>query len=342
MTIRTGLWLLPTLACLASLILVGQVQAYARRAGMLVEPGGRSSHRRTTATGGGAGLVAAMLLVSLWPAWTGDLPRPWWLAVLPGMSLLAIVGWSDDRRSLPWRLRLFVQFAVSLWLLGCAWSSSNPGGTLPTSAFAWAIALVAIVALVWIMNAYNFMDGSNGMAGGEGVFTGLALGALALLGRDTAVALAAFMVAGACLGFLPWNFPRARVFMGDAGSVPLGFTLGALLLLGVLRGGVSAPVAVLVLAVFLTDATLTLLRRIFRGEQWYNPHNQHVYQRLVARGWSHRKVLVFYQAINIMIVLPGIALGTMYSDKAWLVTGLAYLALLTAWCAANLKWGVDT
>jgi len=338
-TFRTGLWLLPTLACFASLVLVGWVQTYTRLAGMLVEPGGRSSHQRATATGGGAGLVAAVLLASLWPSWSGDLPSAWWLAVLPGVLLLAVVGWADDRRSLPRRMRLVVQFAVSLWLLGCAWSSTAPGGTLPNSASDWAIALAVVVALVWIMNAYNFMDGSNGMAGGEGVFAGLALGALALLGRDASMALASFIVAGACLGFLPWNFPRARIFMGDAGSVPLGFALGALLLLAVLRGGVAAPVAVLVPGVFLTDATLTLLLRIFRGEQWYNPHNQHVYQRLIARGWSHRNVLVLYQAINITIVLPGIALGKMYSDKAWLVTGLAYLALLTGWCAANLKWG---
>lgn len=338
--------LFPWMASLASLVLtwlaVAGALRLAVRSGMLAQPGPRASHRLPTPTGGGIGIVAGLCLLALLPALRQALPSFWLVAVVPGLALLGGVGWADDRRELSAVLRLLVQLAVSAWLLVCLEHWATRGATSPglidhpvAFAFWW-------LALTWVMNAYNFMDGSDGLAAGQGVFAACLLALLFILAGAPALALAACLVAAACLGLLPWNLPPARVFMGDAGSVPLGYALGALLLAGVLGGYLGLPVAILVLAPFLIDATLTLLTRALRGERWYNPHNSHVYQRLITAGWSHGRVLALYQAINIIIVVPGVGLGTMYSKLAWPLTGLTLLVLVAGWCAASLKWPMET
>ena len=125
--------------------------------------------------------------------------------------------------------------------------------------------------------------------------------------------------------------------MGDSGSVPLGFVLGSLLLLGVVRDALQPAVAAMVLAVFLTDSTLTLIQRVIRGERWYTAHRKHVYQRLITIGWPHSRVLLLYQAINITIVVPAIALATMYPQHAWPIAGLLALLLAAGWYVASLR-----
>ncbi len=281
-------------------------------------------------------MIAALVLVSLVPPFFARLPSVWLTAVIPAMAILSIMGWIDDRRTLSPVLRLLVQFAVSFWLLAFLSQSLSTGvnGAPVVLAF-----LLAAVLLVWMMNAYNFMDGSDGMAGGEGLFAAGVTGFLFLQAGEYSLAGAAFMLAAVCLGFLPWNFPRARVFMGDAGSVPLGFCLAALILPGVVVGGVSLPIAGLVLSVFLVDSTLTLLLRFLNGEQWYTPHKRHVYQRLIERGWSHGRVLALYQGMNLAIVLPGILMCIRYPGHSWLIASLAWLVLIFGWCVASLKSG---
>ncbi len=193
---------------------------------------------------------------------------------------------------------------------------------------------------MWVMNAYNFMDGSHGMAGFQGVFAGLFLGVIFLLENSPALAVPAFLLAACCIGFLPLNFPVPRVFMGDSGSVPLGFALSSLMVLGLAGGALSLPLALLVLSVFVTDSTLTLLGRVFRGEQWYTAHKQHNYQRLIAQGWLHSRVAMLYQAINLVLVVPVAILVRMYSDYAWPLTALAFLLLISGWYVASLRLGV--
>jgi Fuc2NAc and GlcNAc transferase len=318
----------------ASLLLVRLVLAYAARRGVVEEPGTRHSHTVTTATGGGLGMVAALCLASLWLYANAALPTEWAAAVVPGVAILALVGWVDDMRRLSPLLRVFVQLAVSFGLLGLLRSSGQLDG--------WPVLLTVGLALVWIMNMYNFMDGSHGMAGFQGLFAGLVTGVVFLQGAHDGLGLAALLVAAVCLGFLPWNFPAPRVFMGDAGSVPLGFALGALLCLGVVRGLISLPVGLMVLSVFLVDSTLTLLKRVIEGERWYTAHRKHVYQRLIAQGWPHSRVLLLYQAINIIVVTPAIVLAMMYPEHAWPIAGLLTLLLTAGWYAASLRLEVRT
>jgi Fuc2NAc and GlcNAc transferase len=194
-----------------------------------------------------------------------------------------------------------------------------------------------ILAMVWLMNVYNFMDGSNGMAGFQGVFAGVMMAVLFQLGGEFTMALIALSVAAACAGFLPLNFPNARVFMGDVSSVPLGFIFASLTVYGVQTGSLSLTVSILIMSVFLVDATLTLLSRVFRGERWYTAHARHVYQRLIARGWSHFRVLVVYQAINVFLVLPALVLAIIFPQYAIATVGLTLFLLGTCWLVVNRR-----
>ncbi len=178
------------------------------------------------------------------------------------------------------------------------------------------------------------------MAGFQGVFAGMVMAVLFQTGEQYAMALIALLVAAACAGFLPLNFPAARVFMGDVASVPLGFIFASLAVYGVQTGSLSLPLSFLVMSVFVVDATLTLLARVFRRERWYTAHAQHLYQRLIRQGWSHRRVLVVYQAINVILVLPAIVLAKINSQYATLIAVLTFLLLGTCWYIANRRLGM--
>lgn len=194
--------------------------------------------------------------------------------------------------------------------------------------------------LLWMTNLYNFMDGSNGMAGLQGVFAGCVLAWLFALAGDAPSMLLALLLAAACAGFLPWNLGHARVFMGDVGSLFLGFSIAALLLFGIGGGAMSLPAALLVMALFLADSSLTLASRVIRGERWYNAHRQHLYQRLIAHGWSHGRVAALYQAINLLLVLPGIWVAVMFPALAWPVAIGVALFLGLSWYLLTKKFGV--
>ena len=311
-----------------------KVMQVALASGMISLPGERQSHRNATPTGGGLGLVISIVLVTLSLELIVSLPYFWWKNVLPGVMLLTIVGWRDDKIPVSPLLRLLIQLAVSFWLIGFGWWDSP----WREQAF-WAC---AIVAVIWLMNLYNFMDGSNGMAGFQGVFAGMTMALLFQLGGESQMALVALVVAAACAGFLPLNFPSARVFMGDASSVPLGFIFAAFAVYGLQTGSLGLPLSILIMSVFIVDATLTLLTRAFRGERWYTAHARHVYQRLIAQGWSHRTVLMVYQAINVLLVLPAIALVKVYPQHALVTVALVLLMLGACWHIANWRLGMAT
>jgi UDP-N-acetylmuramyl pentapeptide phosphotransferase/UDP-N-acetylglucosamine-1-phosphate transferase len=310
------------LAAALSFVLTGLATWYARRSGLLDHPGDRHSHTLATPRGGGAGLIAAYLLVSLWLIPHG--PPAWWLScVLPGMVVLAVTGWWDDHASLSVRVRLFVQLVVSVYLIGCAADAGWMQGVI------WMI--ISGLFVIWMINLYNFMDGSNGMAGLQGIFASLVLAGLFYHSGDVPYAMASLLVAGCCVGFLPWNLGRAKVFMGDVGSLSLGFLFAALLLRGAGTGAFSYPVALIVMLLFLTDASLTLLWRVIRREQWYNAHRQHLYQRMIAHGWTHGQVAMFYQAINLILILPGIMIAVSFPALAWAVALALTLILILGW-----------
>ena len=313
-----------------SCVLTGLAAWYARRSGMVDHPGERHSHAVATPRGGGIGIILALLIAS--PLLIGGGDETWGKCVLPGLLVLAILGWRDDHASLSARFRFFVQLAASIYLVACAVNNGWIQG-------AGSILLV-VLFLVWMTNLYNFMDGSNGMAGLQGVFCGAVLFCLFDFAGQHNLALASAFIAAGCAGFLPWNLGNARVFMGDVGSISLGFVFGALLVIGVGNQAFSLPVALMVMLVFVIDSTLTLIGRVLKREQWYNPHKQHLYQRLIARGWTHGRVALFYQAINLALVVPGIVVAVNYPALAWVVAMILILVFTIAWYLLIKRNGV--
>lgn len=328
---RTIDYLLPVLAGIVSLIATGLAMAYARRAGMLDVPGERHSHHEATPRGGGAGIILALLLCTPWVQPGTPTAGFWVTCLLPGLFVLAVVGWGDDRVSLSAGLRLFVQLAVSGHLLWCAGAGEILG---------WAGVMTATLYVAWMINLYNFMDGSNGMAGAQAVFAGLILAWLFGRAGDMAGLALSGAIALAAAGFLPWNLGRARVFMGDVGSGALGFAFAAMLIRGWLSGAFAPAVGWLVMLVFVCDATLTLVARVLQGKQWYNPHKEHLYQRLIQRGWSHGRVLALYQGINLALVTPAIAVAVNFPASAWGVATVTTLALVLGWARVKHNLGV--
>ncbi len=270
---------------------------------ILDHPNERSSHAVATPRGGGLGVVGivlpAWLALGLWVA----LPTQgyWW--VLVGGVALAIVSWIDDLRGLPPLPRLSVQIAaVALGLAALSQEGLIFQGLLPPV----LDGLAAAVCWLWFVNLFNFMDGIDGLAGAEAASIGFGLFFVAIVAGDmVAPALPALALAGAVLGFLWWNWHPARVFLGDVGSVPLGYLLGWLLLTAAAAG--NWQVAVILPLYFLADATITLLRRLARGAKIWQAHREHFYQKAVIRGMSHTRVAGAVLACNALLILLAVA-----------------------------------
>ncbi|HKS88336.1 MAG TPA: glycosyltransferase family 4 protein [Stellaceae bacterium] len=296
------------------------------RAAMLDRPNERSSHYAPTPRGGGIAVVAAVVLAWLALAAQGlTTALPW--PVLAGGVLLALVSWIDDRRGLAPLPRLVAQFAA----IGAGMAALHPAGAvfqgwLPPAADAAATALL----WVWFVNLFNFMDGIDGLAGSEAaaIGTGLAMFAALGIGRDPTLATPAAAAAAAALGFLVWNWAPARIFLGDVGSVPLGYLLG-FLLLSAASGG-HWRLALILPLYFLADATITLARRLLRGERVWQPHREHFYQRAVRRGLGHAAVVRRVLAADLALIALGWAAENGWGVAAPIVAVILVLALLAS------------
>lgn len=308
--------------------MTGWVRSYALRQGMVDLPGERSSHVVPTPRGGGISFILLLPFVLFWASWQGMLPVAIALVFMGCTLALALLGWVDDHRSLSARLRFFVQVAVAMLGLFCLPvlpSLPLPGIFLPEFVF-WALLLVAVV---WLSNLYNFMDGIDGLATLEGL--SVLLGGAVLLGVSGGEqADLLLLLCAPLLGFLVWNFPVARIFMGDVCSAPLGLLLA---LLGVWLATVSDVNLwcwLILLSLFIADATCTLLVRMRSGQRWTEPHRSHAYQILSRRWKSHPRVSALAVLINLCWLLPWAWLAMTWphlGGGAWLLA-LAPLLLV--------------
>jgi len=281
--------MLGTTAFLASAGLAGLVRRYALARSLLDMPNERSSHSVPTPRGGGLAIVVVVLIGLVSLAMTGWLEPRLAAALAGGGGMVAAVGWLDDRRGVPAVGRLTVHAAAAAW--GVAWLGGLPELTVGTGSVHLGLAgsLLAGLAILWATNLYNFMDGIDGLAAAEAVIVGL-VGALLLSRREPSLALVAILILAAAAGFLLWNWPPARLFMGDVGSGFLGFLFGGLALASENARALPALVWLVLLGPFFVDATVTLIRRMVRGERWLTAHRSHAYQRFVQAGWSHGRV----------------------------------------------------
>jgi len=292
---------------------------------VLDRPNERSSHRHPTPRGGGIAVVA-VLIVALWAIHLAN-GAPWRMTVIMTAELgaLALVSWIDDRRGASMFLRLAVQLAAVT--AGLATIGLGPVaerlGISP-----WLLAVPFAFAWMWFVNLYNFMDGIDGITSVETASIGVGLVALAVvtLGAVAGQGLTGLALAGAAIGFLLWNWHPARIFLGDVGSVPLGYLLGFLLLWAAARG--YWRIALILPLYFLADATITLFRRLVRGERVWRPHRSHFYQRAVQRGLGHAAVVRRMIAADIMLIGCGWAAENGAGDTALSLAFATVLALL--------------
>lgn len=302
-------------------------------------PNERSMHATPTPRVGGIAILLGALPVAAIFAWESL------AALLACAAALAIVSIADDVRDLPIEVRLpahATAAAIAVLVMGSYVPGWQPLG--------FAEAVAAIVAIAWMTNLFNFMDGADGLAGGMALVGFGAFAAAAALAGQAPLALACAAIASASAGFLPRNFPPARIFMGDAGSVPLGFLAGAIGLQGALAAAWPLWFPLLVFSPFIVDASITIARRVLRGERFWRAHRDHAYQRLVLAGWPRRRLALAAYALMAACAasaLAGLALGERVRFGILLVWVAIYALLLLAVerqaSAANrLRGGKDT
>ncbi len=312
-------------AAAASVALTALVIVLARRAQMLDGPGARRMHEQPTVRGAGLGFV--LTIFAAWAA-LGFALGPahalgrWALFAAGALAAVATVSWLDDRRPLPVLPRLATHFFGAVLV-----AVGTLGGANPWLVLVWVLALTALI------NLWNFMDGINGMAAGVALLAALGISGVALAGDDVPAAVFPAVAAGALLAFLPFNFPRARAFMGDVGSASLGLSVGALALLPINdRPAPYWELAALSSAVLL-DAGLTLAWRMLRRprHRWYNAHREHLYQWLARAGWGHTRTTLAYLAWTAGPALGVVILGQTRPDLMPQATICLYIAGALVW-----------
>ena len=262
---------------------------------------------------------------------TGRIGAPVTAALAFGGLSIAAVGFWDDLRSAPIAIRITVHLGAAVWAVYCL-------GSGPTIRVGDAIVdlgafdpLLKVLAIDWILNLFNFMDGIDGIAGSEAacvLFSAAGLGVFVAHGSLTEVALP--LVAGAaCLGFLTWNWPPAAIFMGDVGSGYLGYVIAVIAIHASQTSAINFFAWLILGGVFFIDATLTLCRRLLRRERVFQAHRTHAYQWLARRWGSHSRVTIAVIVINLVWLLPCAALAVEYPGSAWwiCILSLAPLAL---------------
>jgi UDP-GlcNAc:undecaprenyl-phosphate GlcNAc-1-phosphate transferase len=285
-------------------------------------PNERSLHATPTPRIGGLGIMAGVLVAAGWLAGTGLLQGA--LPAVLAAFALAAVSVLDDVRGLPVALRFLAHFVAAVACL----LALGLGG--------WAL-LLGTLAVVWVTNLYNFMDGSDGLAGGMAAIGFGALALAAWLGEAPGLAVFCAAIAAAALAFLRFNFPPARVFMGDAGSIPLGFLAASLGILGALQHVWPWVFPLLVFSPFIVDASVTLARRGLRGEKIWRAHRSHYYQRVVLLGASHRQLALAAYALMLSMSALGFALLVLPQHAAWVLILSAAMYLLIFF-AIDQRW----
>ena len=278
-----------------------------RKAGWgLDHPNARSLHAVPVPRTGGLGLLSGV--IAAWLCFSAAIPPIIWA----GTVVLMVISLLDDIRHVPVRYRLLIHTLVA--------SAFSAVFLLP--AHGWLIALGVMAAVIWMCNLYNFMDGSDGLAGGMAVIGFGYYGLFAYIAGDHDFAVVNFSIAAAALAFLLHNFHPARIFMGDAGAIPLGFLAAALGIVGWLNQLWSLWVPLLIFSPFIADATVTLGKRLLRGEKIWQAHRGHYYQRLVQSGLGHRNTALLGYAL--MLAAGGCAVwaGTQgLRVQGWTATG---------------------
>ena len=296
------------------------------------DPTHRSLHNVSKPRTGGIAIFIVLLIAWLVIAIMQSVESFIYYLII-GMCVLAVISYIDDRYSISqiWRLITHI-LAALLFILGGLSLSAYDFPFLNHFESGIVLNFITIVLIVWMINLYNFMDGMDGLAGGMGFIGFACLGLLGWFAENNLYMLMAFIVAATNLGFLLHNFPPAKIFMGDIGSITLGYMVAFFLLWGINSGIFRWWAPILIFSPFIVDATLTLLRRLLCREKIWEAHKSHYYQRLVQNGWGHRKTAIFEYilmmatsiSVIILMVKDNVVLTT-YTLVGW---SLLYIIII--------------
>lgn len=329
-------WLIPAVAGL-SFVLTACLRRYALSRSLMDIPNQRSSHSVPTPRGGGVAIVLVFILALLVLFQVGLIGQGALIALMGAGGITAVVGFLDDHGHVAARWRLLAHFFAATW--GVYWIGGLPpvmiGGF--SIQLGWLGHLVAVIYLVWMLNLYNFMDGIDGIAGVEAVTIGLGAGLLYWVIGLPELAWPPILLAICAGGFLCWNFPPAKIFMGDAGSGFLGIILGVLSLQAAWVEPGLLWAWLILLGVFIVDATFTLLRRLLRGDKVYEAHRSHAYQFASRRVGSHLPVTSVVGLINLLWLLPIALCVVCFKVDGVLALVMAYVPLV--WLAVKYQAG---
>lgn len=321
-----SLLLLCSLLFLASATLTGLFRWVAQRLRLLAVPVSRSAHSKPVPVGGGVSIVALILSVVVYCYFTDQIPANEFAALMAGL-VIACIGIVDDIKQLDVRWRIPAQFLASAYVVYRL-------GNVPAIDFGFfsfpesiVLNVLAIFALVWLLNLYNFMDGIDGIAATELIAVNL-VSLLIVINSDAVLTLLSASFAAAAGGFLLWNWAPAKIFMGDVGSSFIGFVLGVMALLSMLHGSMTVWTWVLLLGVFIVDATVTLIVRYRSKQRWYEGHASHAYQNAARHYKSHVKVTITVVLINLFWLGPLAWLSIQYPEMGLVITFIGLLPLL--------------
>lgn len=314
-----------------TIVAIGATQVfrrYARRANLLDIPNERSSHESVTPRGGGVCIVVLFLLAVGYLHFVGGMPTSVFWALVVGAVSVAGVGFADDHSDVSALLRFLIQSAAATFAI------TMLGGLPEIQLGEYRVDLglpgdvLSVVFTVWLINLYNFMDGIDGIAAVESVcITG---GALAILPYGESMFFTTLLVVhlAATLGFLCWNWPPAKIFMGDVGSGFIGFVLAMFAIISCSLELLSIWVWLILAGVFIVDATITLVTRAIYGESLHQAHNNHAYQKLARRFNKHLPVTLGVLVINLFWLLPLAWLASTWPEQGWLTTLVAWFPLV--------------
>lgn len=321
------------LILLVSIALTGLIRYYALSRKILDMPNQRSSHTVPTPRGGGLAIVLAFVCSMLLLVITQGLDAKTMLVFLSAL-LVAGIGFFDDHGHVPARWRFLTHLLAAMLVMVLL--HGMPLLLLPAPLdwmldrsmvdLSWLGYAIGVFLLVWFLNLFNFMDGTDGIAASESLFVATALAGYAFY-LDRTLCFLAISLAAASLGFLGWNWPKAKIFMGDVGSGFLGLLLGILVLMAAQQAAVMLYCGLILFGIFVVDATYTLLYRFCSKQKWYEAHCSHTFQR-AAKQYGHLPVLLACWVINLFWLLPISLLVFLYPAYALLGMALAYSPLL--------------
>jgi Fuc2NAc and GlcNAc transferase len=315
---------------IGSALLTGWLKNYAIRNYVLDVPNERSLHNSPTPRGGGLAIIIFIFFAIAYSFYVKSITLNVVLALAGGV-IVAATGLLDDHKNLSAKFRIIIYTIASIIALFFTNSEYNLYEEFDSIYIKTAFYIITTISIVWLINLFNFMDGADGFAAIQAICASLFSGFLFWDANQETMALVSMCIFCSTCGFLYWNWPPAKIFMGDVGSCTLGFLFGVMAIIGYATNSISFFVWFILLSIFICDSTFTLLMRIAKKEKWYKAHKSHAYQKIVLSGVSHKTLGLFSLGVNILVLWP---IAWIIYKEPWLelyVLVFVIFALLVLW-----------